>query len=590
MLALAVVAGFLIGSLFLHAAWPASSDDGAIRWFRRSLSLGVGIAIQSLLGYISLLVTGSVRPAWFAEIVLAAVALFVLMRHRTPASPSPATDESWIERILLSAFAILVAIEILTAAGIEFSRWRQATLGYHDTVGIWNVRAQYLFAGGDVWRAAVSPEQSHGDYPLMLPLAVASFWSWVGDSSNLLAPFAIALSFLLALVGVVLFGLTATRDRFVGMVGVSALLGVPLVVIWSSALYADVPLIFFFTAVIVMGSLLPRWPESRPELLLVIGALLAFGAWTKNEGQLFAAVALASLVVVTLLTHGVREAFRSLAFLTAGIVLVGLPLIHFKLSVAPANDIVHSWTDGPWRDKIADPERWSIIRDAVVHDLSRFVPMWLAVALGLSAIARGIARPRAEEWCGWLTLGIMAGAYALVYAATPNELRWHLATSLDRLLLHLIPPTLVALCLLIRPRTESTRGWRLLPLTLAVAVCAGGAVASLRGLSQYPWPAHWQEYQQVLINTQTHRFAEHLPDTGAVGFVDSRPPEKRQVALYQAVRFFLAPRVVEVGLAPEWIAAFHPQKSDADRFAQEHGLTLIYDPETNLRLYRRPTP
>ena len=179
----------------------------------------------------------------------------------------------------------------------------------------------------------------------------------------------------------------------------------------------------------------------------------------------------------------------------------------------------------------------------------------------------------------------MISAYALVYAATPNELAWHLQSSMDRLILHLIPPAIFAVSLLLRPTAESN--WRLVPTSLVVIVCAWGAIENVRALPNFHVPNRWREYQQQLVDTQAHGFAEHLPEGCRLGFANAGETRIASSSLYQAVRFFLAPRVVQADLDADWIIAFHPRKDAADAFAVEHRLELVNDPGTNLRLYRR---
>ena len=51
-------------------------------------------------------------------------------------------------------------------------------------------------------------------------------------------------------------------------------------------------------------------------------------------------------------------------------------------------------------------------------------------------------------------LGAMLAGYFFVYLTTPHDLAWHVNTSMDRLLIHLWPSTLLAVFLYLGDPTK----------------------------------------------------------------------------------------------------------------------------------------
>ena len=59
---------------------------------------------------------------------------------------------------------------------------------------------------------------------------------------------------------------------------------------------------------------------------------------------------------------------------------------------------------------------------------------------------------------GLAVVGVMAAGYTAIYIITPHDLRWHLATSLERLMLQLWPSLIFAVFMLVRAPVLAAEG------------------------------------------------------------------------------------------------------------------------------------
>jgi hypothetical protein len=156
-------------------------------------------------------------------------------------------------------------------------------------------------------------------------------------------------------------------------------------------------------------------------------------AWTKNEGLAFAAV---FLVVATAAAVRRRE-WRDWLALAAGFVVAFAAVVLFKVTVTAENDLV----EGQNRDtfaKLTDPGRYQAVLSFAwdyFTDQKWFHLLMLpaaVLALGFGPRPGGLSVPTAA------VVGT-AAVYFFVYITTPRDLDWHLGTSFDRLVTHLMP-------------------------------------------------------------------------------------------------------------------------------------------------------
>ena len=184
--------------------------------------------------------------------------------------------------------------------------------------------------------------------------------------------------------GVVSLALARLHGLRWGLLGALAILTVPAFPIFVSNQQADVPLSVYLACAASLIALAYARPDRPLRMLLLAGFAAGLGAWTKNEGTLYAACLAAGLLART------RDLRGTLAFV-AGAVPAGALVVVFKTAYAPANDLVHFSSGAGLLAQAFDPLRWG---ELLFHALRRLVffqtfALWLiAAVLALSVWVR----------------------------------------------------------------------------------------------------------------------------------------------------------------------------------------------------------
>jgi hypothetical protein len=255
-------------------------------------------------------------------------------------------------------------------------------------------------------------------------------------------------------IAVLALTLQELRSRMVGIAMCLTLLGTPSYLYWAATHYADIPLSFFFLGTLALIAIhCESVPESRDRRLLALAGFLAGCAgWTKNEGILFL-IAVAIALLSPVLHYG-SDALTRLKAFGSGAALPVLVILAFKLTSNVSNYVV-AYNEGKFQ-KMFDLDRHYMIWDYLAKNIfsfgawsiSPFIPL-IAFIL-LTGVHRSIFAN--YEWRIIVTiLVIVCAGYYLVYLTTPLDLKWHLESSLDRLLLQLWPSFLLLAGLFCQP-------------------------------------------------------------------------------------------------------------------------------------------
>lgn len=426
---------------------------GAIRVLRLCLAAGIGVGLSSCTWFLWLAMFGAPHAMYqVTEAVFCLLIAFVC--RQAPVTDAPAltaprnhlVDEPRCRSPITIPIACLFALVLFSAiAGIAGETLAHPHGGW-DAWAIWNLRAKFLFALGDDWRAALSGRFDHGDYPLLVPATLARCWSLLGTDD---AAIGVAL-------GIGFTGLTVTTciaavahraGLSSGLLAGTVLLGTVRLLRWGAAQYADVPLAFFFLATSVLLVLADEHRNGQPSrprggLLFLAGLTAGLAAWTKNEGLLFAAVVLAARPAVVWFQRGWRRGLRESLFVLAGAAPVLILVAGFKIQVPLANDLIAGQHAGASLSRVLDPARHGMILAGLAGSASHVVHGFLAVLpacfvlLGRNRRAAGAANSLLFPTAA---LGLMLAGYYAIYLTTPHDLAWHLSSSADRLLVQLWP-------------------------------------------------------------------------------------------------------------------------------------------------------
>jgi hypothetical protein len=460
--------------LLLHATrWDRTGDAAPLALFV-ALSIGLGLAVSSCTFFVSLLLFDGARAGVMvidgALFAFAAAVAWHRARRRPADAPVPA---SWRDRVLTAA----VLFAALTGAIAFFINTLGDPHGQWDAWMTWNLRARTFVRAGPAWSTLFAAPTVHGDYPLLVPAAVARIWIY-GGAENPAVPAVVAAAFATAIVLLLYGGLAALRGRTTGLLGALCLLGTPLFVRSVAWQYADVPLAFCLLAALTLFAVYDRDPACDTSALAWAGFSIGMAAWTKNEGMLFVVCLVAMRAVLALVR---RQPVRAAAIAFAvGLLPAAAVVLPFKLALAPSSYLARA-PKGQMLTRMADTKRYPTIVRAVGFEGSRGGGA-LVLSLALYLVLLGRARDQRARRAGvaaGLVVAPVALGYGTIYAVTPADLPWLLNHSLDRLILHLWPSLLLVFFLyaaspseLVAPAPAVVRAQR------AVRATAAGRAAS----------------------------------------------------------------------------------------------------------------
>ncbi|HXS36958.1 MAG TPA: hypothetical protein VN721_09670 [Flavipsychrobacter sp.] len=301
--------------------------------------------------------------------------------------------------------------------------------GGYDAYAIWNYHAEMLAHQYSWKKLFLYTHFGHPDYPYCLPAFLGFFFRLFHDHYTVLIPF--AFSFLITLctplliytelfkknivIAALILILFATDDYFLKQ-GVSQ--------------YADTLLAFFFLCAIIC---MQHYKENK-KLIVLCAAFLGCCMWTKNEGSI--------LSVIFVLFHA-RTIFskHNFKYFLAGIIVPLLIITFFKVAYAPANDLISNQAASPYL-KLFQAGRYKMIYDKLVVNLNTLFPV---VKIGLMVYIIFCIVERKLPNKEFVMLLVCMGAYFMIYVFTPYDVAWHLNTSQDRLMHHLMPAMMYVL-------------------------------------------------------------------------------------------------------------------------------------------------
>ena len=433
--------GFLVVALGLGALHSRST-----LLLRISLAPGFGLAVFSIVYFLAR--WSGFLHLWAIDGMVCAILLIALMslrKHRISPAPNVEASDQATPRFLLIAFG--VALLAALYSGIRYALARPYGSGW-DSFAIWNLHARFLFRGGINWRDGFSPliPWSHPDYPLLLPAAIAHFWTVMGRETTEV-PAVIGLVFTFSTVGLLFSALDILLGRTSALLGAMCLLSTPFFIDLGTWQYADVPLSFFILATLVLLHVHDRLDKSGVEsrsTLALAGLTAGFAAWTKNEGILFlVAILLTRMWLTSRQPSPGRRPISQMAPMLLAVAPIFALIAFFKRAVAPPGDLFSDLAT--MLHKLGDPSRYWAVLKWYGRELIRFGEWWLIplpiVMLVLYfLLKRNVTREEKETvQASAAALVLTLAGYFFIYLITPRDIYWHLRFSLNRLFVQLWP-------------------------------------------------------------------------------------------------------------------------------------------------------
>ena len=314
----------------------------------------------------------------------------------------------------------------------------QNPYGRWDASAMWNLKAKLLVKGNG-WINVFSNEISHPDYPILVPLAVSRIWTYKGFYS-LIDPAMVAFVFFSSIIFVVYGAISIIKSSYHGKLAVILLVSTPFFVIDSAGLCADIPLAFYSIVFCILYTLAQEF-ESK-KLLIISGISLGLSTWTKNEGLLFSLIALSIHFFGSIYRLGFSNWLKEFYRICLGFVPLLFTMLWLKYLYAPPNDILASLNQHTILENIFDINRYAIILENFTRELV-YVGDWIIqipIVLIFFVIYTGPNKKR--NYVSLILLSIlitMLMAYFMTYLLTPHDLTWHIANSMNRLIIQLWP-------------------------------------------------------------------------------------------------------------------------------------------------------
>jgi hypothetical protein len=440
----------VMGMALIGAVWTPSRRPSPSLLLTGPLALGLGLGLSAAAFFAWL--AGGGRPGLpFLGVELALAALLVAVcvtRARMTAGNAAELADARPGAPPATRRPVLVFLGLAaaSAAAAFAAQSLSSPHGGWDAWMTWNMRARFMFRGGDDWRAAFSPlaPWSHPDYPFVLPALVARSWAYLGDETTAV-PILTAALFAAATTALLYGALRALRSPEQGALGLIVLLGTQFFVTHGASQYADVPLAFFVLATLVLLCLQDRVPGQRAPLLALAGLAAGLAACTKNEGLLFLVALAVARVASVVPSSGWRAAVVEAGFLGLGAGPALLVLAYFKAGLAPPNDLLSAQSLAAGLGRLTEASRYAAVLRGFRETIAGFGanglpnPLWLLFVylISVGVAAREARRPGVRT--AVLALGLMLAAHFLLFLIVPGDMPRLLASSLDRLILQLWP-------------------------------------------------------------------------------------------------------------------------------------------------------
>ncbi|MBF0619445.1 MAG: hypothetical protein HQL19_04695 [Candidatus Omnitrophica bacterium] len=418
----------LEGILFLALLLPKNTLAQPLFVF---LGWLIGLGLSGILTFTSFLFFGQFL-AWYVItlniLVTAGFGVIAFQQKRFPTFDRSAWGAADITGLILVAFFCVPVV--MHALIYPYGGW--------DAWSCWNLKARFLFLGGENWKNMFDPVlwRTNTAYPLLLPLMNA--WSWsFGTEPVSYVPLANSCLITFLMGTILLYGIkTLTKNAgaiLAPLWGLSILFLIKL----ASSQYSDLLTGTWLLAALIAFRLFTT--RAQTPFLLITIICLGLMSFTKSEGLVLAVLTLFSGACFIALRPDLRgQALASWRSIIITAILAFLPMLIFQLFFAPDS---HTFINGLTSiNKPTSLER--LQATCVFYGIEFLSPKWNAFWI-ISAIGILLAWKKAWKDGLWLIPAIL-GSYLMVvgavyYVNTFFEIVWWLSTTLNRVLFALIP-------------------------------------------------------------------------------------------------------------------------------------------------------
>ncbi|MBI1912529.1 MAG: hypothetical protein HYS21_11085 [Deltaproteobacteria bacterium] len=421
---------------------------------RGELGLGVlprlGAAFMLGLGAVSLQMffysVISIRFSPFG-IALPWVAITIIL-FLTPLGKGSQKTEALPSKSGIGAFQIVLTALIALQVIYAFIYTSLMPINGWDAWAIWFLKAKAFFVDKGVEQLFFENYgNSHIDYPLMIPLSAAWIYTAVGSINEFAAKALYPLQYASMLL-IFYYVVSRLADRQFAILFTFLLSLTPIVMVHGAGFpvkvsvlymgdytgYADLPLAIYFLGAASFFYLYML--EGRMPFLILATLFFAVGAWTKNEGLTFAL--LGAVAMLAFIISEKKPLAKPLILITAVLILFIAPWSIYKAHYHYTSEYAGNLS---LQVLASNFSRLGTIFSSFLKYMFAAIGLynftWWLFFASLALNARSIFT-KPMIFVNFL-LFAQIGIYIFVYMISPSDINWHIATSIDRLLLHMAP-------------------------------------------------------------------------------------------------------------------------------------------------------
>lgn len=411
-----------------------------------ALSYGIGLGLMSLeMAALSIFNIKfsvlSIMIFWVPLIVWAAPAALKRLKMDRPIS----------KMMPLSALEKFFIFGISLEAAYTFFKALVRPIEAYDAIAIYGLKSKIFYLAGGVGHnffSAFKDFVPHIEYPLLIPLAETSVYTFLGSLNDILVK-AIFPLFYLSLLILVYSLARRFIERKPSLLVTFLLATIPQLGDFATNGYADIAFTFYCSSSIFYLFL---WARERKGTLLIISFVMSILAmWTKSEGLMFAGINILLTFIYMLYERKfVKNALLYSVMLM--IIAVAYVALVSKLSgTLPQGDFSKPAAAGK-EVNLADIRR--IFTILYEYQIQLFGPkkwnmIWVLFLAGFFLCLKNIF----SKNMAMLTFAIILAfcGYTAVYMISP-DLSWHLSKSASRVFIHFLPVVVLWLALIYKEK------------------------------------------------------------------------------------------------------------------------------------------
>ena len=418
-----------------------------------SYMLGMGIISLQMFAYSQLSVPFKIYSISAPWLVLAVVTvLFKPTRERllvnTKINVKDALkDISWPEIVLLLIILSQAFYAFLFGALLPIRGW--------DALQTWAFKGKVFFYDMGISYDFMKDPSNHSDYPLLIPLTFSWIYTSMGQVNDELVRMIYPLQYV-SMLAIFYYAIRKAAAKRVSLLFTTLLSVTPIIMVHTSGFigrigglhsgdfvgYADLALSIFFLGA---GAFFYLYLSEGNNAYLIMSVLfLTMGAWTKNEGLVF--LLMGGILITVSLVIGKRIKYGAILAVWGFIWVVTLPWLIYKMHFHISSEYTPNMNAATVQNNLSRlPYIIKMFFYVLFRDTDLYNYTWYGYAISsLINIRESFRNPLFSLHAMLL---VQFAAYTFIYLISPLEIKFHIGTSIDRVIIHLTPLAIIVMAM-----------------------------------------------------------------------------------------------------------------------------------------------